>query len=372
MLSLFIAQVVLEDPVIHHRLPDGRSLRRGSIVRPTGEACALESAAADAAADTAAGDTAGHLAALLLLHPLYAAPGPEPAPGELLCLPDHLLAAPLEALGPDGHSGPLRLDALGLPRIGGRPVGWDQVRPMEPPEAGALSALRAGWARSLPDLPPLPPDMLRSTVAGYVALPLQPRTPGRLRRDAIRESLLTPAQLERQISHDGPLIDGVPVYVHFTGADLPDSDLWGPPGFILRLSGLLYGWNRSCRADLRPGDPARCTVAVGDLAWYTPLLPDPLGHKDHAEGGCADLRLFRADGSAYEAWWNRPDDRPAFAADGIPYDRSLTLQFLRFAREHGADPVFFNDPAAHIRVGGALLARPLAGHDDHAHLCLRD
>jgi hypothetical protein len=90
-----------------------------------------------------------------------------------------------------------------------------------------------------------------------------------------------------------------------------------------------------------------------------------LGHTTHHEGTCVDIRLFRSDGSRYEAYWNRPDDRPGHS-DG--YDPQLTAAFLNFATETVAiDKLFFNDPSVIAQVPG-LEAR--SGHDDHIHLCV--
>ena len=104
-----------------------------------------------------------------------------------------------------------------------------------------------------------------------------------------------------------------------------------------------------------------CTLQIGDLVWYNDLQPDPLGHKDHYGGRCVDLRLFRNDGSRYEAYWDRPDDRPGVQGG---YDQMLNQAFVTFVREHFPVSVFyFNDP----EISGVSSAR---GHDDHMHLCL--
>ena len=79
-----------------------------------------------------------------------------------------------------------------------------------------------------------------------------------------------------------------------------------------------------------------------------------------------DLRLFRNDGSRYEAWYNRPDDRPGFE-ETSPYSALLTGAFLKMAIEkQGATGVLFNDPEVIANVGNMGTAK---GHDDHAHLC---
>ena len=79
-----------------------------------------------------------------------------------------------------------------------------------------------------------------------------------------------------------------------------------------------------------------------------------------------DIRLFRRDGSRYEAYWNRPDDRPGWAKG---YDAGLTKAFLQFANETiDIDTLYFNDPALIAAVPGLEARR---GHDDHIHLCVR-
>ena len=95
-------------------------------------------------------------------------------------------------------------------------------------------------------------------------------------------------------------------------------------------------------------------------------MPDPLGHLDHHQGTCVDLRLFRADGSRYEAWWNAPDDRAGFPGG---YSRQLTRQFLAYTlQEHDIQWAFFNDPA----IREALpFVEPRKGHDDHLHVCFK-
>jgi hypothetical protein len=152
------------------------------------------------------------------------------------------------------------------------------------------------------------------------------------------------------------------LYTHFWGADAPFSDLWGPPDVIASWLRLFADWATHCASTLHPADPTRCTPQVGDLGWFGPARPDPLGHKDHIDGRCLDLRLFRVDGSRYEAFWDRPDDRPG---RGTAYDGPTTRAFVAFAAARPeVGPVFFNDPAA-------AGAQALPGHDDHIHLCVR-
>jgi len=204
---------------------------------------------------------------------------------------------------------------------------------------------------------------------GRVSLPLvKELSPAERAAEMEREHLRTPKQQERATDAIGPSRDGVPVYTHFLGSDEPGSDRWGTPETILKLLALFDGWAEHCRNALpqtiSEARPETCTVQVGDLGWYKDTTPDPLGHTDHHRGTCTDLRLFRDDASKYEAWWNRPDERPE-ATGG--YSRALTGAFLSFAVQyHRPSVLYFNDPALIATVPG-LAAAP--GHDDHIHLC---
>ena len=207
---------------------------------------------------------------------------------------------------------------------------------------------------------PIPEGGLRVSAAGRVALPMAVELdPTALAAEHAREGLDTPARKEKATVALGPK----GAYTHFLGTDPAGSDLWGTPDAIIAWMRLAAGWSARCRAGRAEADAKRCTLQVGDIAWYEDARPDPLGHKDH-RGDCFDLRLMRRDASAYEAWWNRPDDRPGFDGPQHGYDAALTAELVRYARaEHGVTVIFFNDPA----VTGA---RPLAGHDDHVHLCM--
>jgi hypothetical protein len=212
---------------------------------------------------------------------------------------------------------------------------------------------------------PVPESAIGITAWGYVGLPLVKwLTPEELALEWTREDLVAPEQREKAIAAWGPSRDGVPVYTHFTGSDAPDSDRWATPATVGHLLRLLSGWFDHCAATLGPAE--RCTVQVGDLAWYNGKEPDPLGHRDHSTGRCADVRLFRSDGSHYEAWWNRPDDRPGRPA---AYDPDRTAAFLSYALVHAPiDTAYFNDPLVRAKAPGV---KPAPGHDDHVHLCFR-
>ena len=172
-----------------------------------------------------------------------------------------------------------------------------------------------------------------------------------------REALDTEARAERAVRGRGP----GDAWLYFKGADPIRSDVWGTPATIHALIDTIADWGPVCAA-LAPRNPSSCAVQLGDISWYAPKRPDPLGHRDHYDGSCVDIRLFRADASRYEAWWNRSDDRPAFAASS-GYDARLTGAFidLLLARAD-VDRVLFNDPS----VPAATRAK---GHDDHLHVC---
>lgn len=185
---------------------------------------------------------------------------------------------------------------------------------------------------------------------GRVGLPLSQLSAEAIEAEWTRESLVTPEQRERAVVAEGP------AYTHFLGADAPGSDIWASPETVTHLLRLSRAWADTC------GDAPGCRLSVGDLSWYNDTRPDPLGHKDHT-GACVDVRLFRTDGSRYEAWWNRPDDRTGATA----YDRDRTVAFLKAAYASApVTEVFFNDPAVRAAVPGV---KPLKGHDDHVHLC---
>ena len=176
------------------------------------------------------------------------------------------------------------------------------------------------------------------------------------------EGLQTDEQREKATTALGPVIDGEPVFTHFTGADPRYSDAWGTPEAVAGLVSLAWGWRAACTS--AGWSPRQCTLQVGDLAWYNQAQPDPLGHKEHFAGRCADLRLFREDGSRYESYWNQTDDRIRDGSTG--YSAGLTQAFLSYAtQDHPIEAVYFNDPD--VSVPG-IERRP--GHDDHIHLCL--
>lgn len=251
-------------------------------------------------------------------------------------------------------------------------VGCDDLDSLSPTELQAMRPMTLAQVRAHARLPSSPVSEW-----GYVGLPLAHLlTPEEIEAEWEREGLVTDEQREKATSALGPG-QPEPIYTHFTGADPHLTDLWGQPEAVERLVHLATTWYAWCTTELAQADqragrliygatPRTCTVQIGDLAWYGPKEPDPLGHHGHSTGWCADIRLFRTDGSRYEAWWNKPDDRPG---RGHAYARNLTGAFIHHALSSGlVEELFFNDPVI-VEVLEGVEAVPR--HDDHIHLCLR-
>jgi len=201
------------------------------------------------------------------------------------------------------------------------------------------------------------------TEGGFVGLPLPTALDAAATAsEYAREHLDTLERQEKADRWTGGRIDGRPTYAHFLGADPAWSDIWASPETVERVLELAAAWARACpRAATAP---ETCLLQLGDLAWFDDVLPDPLGHQDHHAGRCVDLRLFRTDGSRYEAWWNRPDDRPGVAGG---YDRDLTIAFLRWVTtQQPVATVLFGDPVARSAVP---FVRYAPNHDEHIHIC---
>ncbi len=276
-------------------------------------------------------------------------PGAGPDPG--------LLLGPL--VGCDAETVRFGASAFTAPRA----LPLAAVGNLRPLSAATLAALHGVQAAAMARVGPVDLASLSWSFGGRVRLPLVALDPDERAAEHRREALLTADQQSRALTHRGP--GAAPAWLHFTGTDPLESDAWGTPAAVSALIALAADWRDHCaaRAAADPAlDPAACVLQVGDLAYYDDRRPDPLGHKDHFAGNCVDLRLFRSDASRYEAWWNRPDDRPGRPA---AYSRSLTAAFvdLALARDD-VDQVLFNDPAV-------AAATPARGHDDHLHLCFR-
>ena len=230
------------------------------------------------------------------------------------------------------------------------------LRPISPPQEADVRMVQQAYPRHFG---PLSLGEIPFTDWGYVGLPLPRRlTEAEIAAEANAEGLVTDTQREKVTTDLGPLVNGVPIYTHFTGADPRYTDLWARPETIVSLLDLAAAWSAACPAM----QPHACTLQIGDLAWYSDRRPDPLGHADHHQGTCMDIRLFRADGSRYEAHYNRPDDR-----DGVTggYSLRLTRAFLDLAART-ARILYFNDPVVTSAIPAVQARR---GHDDHIHLC---
>lgn len=218
------------------------------------------------------------------------------------------------------------------------------------PEEAVRTALEAR-------LGPQPELSVEANAHGRVQLPLAERyTAERLAEEWTREGLDTPARREKAEVGRGP----GQLWTHFLGSDVAGTDCWADPAFLVAFVHLAADWQAHCTGELG-GQPDHCALMVGDIAYTHEVRPDPLGHRDHYRGDCVDLRLWRTDGSRYEAFWNRADDRPG---RGLAYDAATTRAFVTFAAARPETrTLLFNDPEAQ----GASPAR---GHDDHIHLCL--
>ena len=253
-------------------------------------------------------------------------------------------------------SDPGDCDARGVRSLDGRSVADDELAgavPSDPARRATAARVRAALE---PRVGSLPPGAVWVNAWGRVALPMADELDAPARAAlATAEGLDTPARQEKVTEAWGP--GGA--WSHFLGSDAQGSDRWGTPDFVVALGALAADWRAHCES-LPQVNPEHCLLQVGDLSWYRAARPDPLGHRDHAAGDCVDLRLFRDDGSRYEAFWDRPDDRPG---RGSRYHAALTAGFVAFAQGRPETRrLLFNDPAA----GG----EPARGHDDHIHLCL--
>ncbi len=247
--------------------------------------------------------------------------------------------------------------------VDGQAVGRDALATLLPVSARTLAdAIRVRDAYEA-YFGPLALHEVPISGGAFVGLPLPQALDGAAIAAAYSaERLDSPERRQRAVRWLGGALDGRPSYAHFLGADPGWSDVWADPDTIVSILGLAAGWARACPR--RETAPDTCLLQLGDLAWFEGVLPDPLGHKDHYAGRCLDLRLFRDDGSRYEAWWDRADDRPGVAGG---YDRELTIAFLRWVTtEQPVTTVLFGDPVA---VRAVPAVRFAADHDDHVHLC---
>ncbi len=231
---------------------------------------------------------------------------------------------------------------------------------IRPIDASTLAAVWQVQARAIQLEGPLGVDTIHWTHTGRVSLPwVDWRSAQDTEEVWELEQLDTPTRREKAVLASGPN----DTWLYFAGSDPVRTDIWGMPDAVIALMDALSSWRTVCEGR-NDGSSKTCSVQLGDISYTSDLRPDPLGHKDHYAGRCVDIRLFRADGSRYEAWWNQTDDRPGFATSA-GYSRPLTAAFIAhlLAREDVVE-VLFNDPEI-------PEATPARGHDDHLHVCFR-
>ena len=321
--------------------------------------------------------TAGVGVRLLASNPIYGFHADAPTAGSDVCVPKAVLAPTKDVLwmtradlqgrhtGQELLPGGQLLGAItdsgdcasGALQFGERSIPLDQLGPLRPIDDATLRAVQAVQSQAAAQLGEVGLETIHWTHTGRVSLPwLAWADLEAQQRTWTREALDTDSRREKAVLGTG----AAGAYLYFAGADPIRTDIWGAPDAILALLDSLSTWRAVCLA-LPQGSETTCPVQLGDISYTSDLRPDPLGHRDHYAGRCVDIRLFRADGSRYEAWWNRPDDRPAFASSA-GYSRALTGAFVAhlLARED-VDKVLFNDP-------GVSAATPARGHDDHLHV----
>ena len=187
-----------------------------------------------------------------------------------------------------------------------------------------------------------------------VALPLEYYSKEDIEAEYKRENLESSVQREKAVIAKGP----DDLWLHFLGTDALYSDIWGQPETIESLISIAQIWKERCESDPKVRKKESCTPQIGDIAWYNDRLPDPLGHRDHYKGSCIDLRLFRHDGSRYESYWNKEDDRSSFSKG---YDLRLNNAFIDLLKEQGVNRILFSDPNSHAELASR--------HNDHIHFC---
>ena len=190
---------------------------------------------------------------------------------------------------------------------------------------------------------------------GRVALPLTYFVRSEQQNEYAKEKLRSPEQKSRATVAYGPR------WLHFLGTDPLFSDVWGTPEYVQQLMFLTKVWNTWCQERDFVSNKDSCLMQIGDIAWFNPKNPDPLGHKTHDQGTCVDMRLFRSDASRYEAYWNKGDDRKGFSK---AYDKKLNAAFIDFMWDQGASVILFSDKSTH--------AKWAPHHNDHIHVCFDD
>jgi hypothetical protein len=164
-------------------------------------------------------------------------------------------------------------------------------------------------------------------------------------------------------------------YTHFTGPDPVGTDDWAKPDTLCSLMDIADEWKKNCVGK-------GCTLQIGDIGFPTPAVlengRDPLGHLQHSDGSCIDMRPFRKD---------RKMEGVNLKHSLKDYDAVRTNQFISFLISKGATPIYFNDPNIvnssnpNRKRKSCDLENPkndekqgvfnCEGHSDHIHFCLR-
>ncbi len=164
-------------------------------------------------------------------------------------------------------------------------------------------------------------------------------------------------------------------FVHFTGTDREKTDDWATPDALCSFIDVARDWKKVCSG-------AGCTLQIGDMGFPSPTKmangKDALGHLQHADGSCMDMRPFRKDQTMEGVNLDHyPED----------YDHERTQNFVNLLLKAGATPVYFNDSkiAKNSLPGRTRQACDLAnpkndekkgvfkceGHSNHLHFCFR-
>ena len=190
-----------------------------------------------------------------------------------------------------------------------------------------------------------------------IALPLQYYSQEERLREYKREHLYTRKQKSKAIIGRGPQ----QLWLHFLGSDAPYSDIWAEEQYLSSTIELTRTWQQKCMDDDKIDNKRACTTQIGDISWYNPTRPDPLGHQKHSRGQCVDLRLFRKDASRYESYWNRKDDRKGKKKG---YSLYMNRQYIQSLKTYNVTSILFGD----TRTGASWASK----HDDHIHFCLSE
>ena len=144
-------------------------------------------------------------------------------------------------------------------------------------------------------------------------------------------------------------------------SNTPPVDVYINPDTSCAFQNVLQEWNEKFCPDTATSsyEERGCRVAFGNISHRNTVNFPP--HRTHRDGTCIDIRPM-ARGDFNNSGLNFEQSR---------YDRAMTAQFLRLAREHGATLMLFNDP--NIRTSRAAHHVPdvryAPGHKDHMHIC---